>query len=65
MRFRRPKAGGRYIAWMRGAFRGTQARLGAPEVAGGPYSQPKTRGRNTARTGANGCQQTPREALPA
>jgi len=55
MKLRRPKVGGRYVAWMRGAFRGGQGRLGAPETAGRPCSQPQARGRDSARAAAKGC----------
>ena len=52
MKLKRAKVGGRYVAWMRGAFCGGQGLLGAPEVAGRPCSQPQAEGRDTGRTRA-------------
>lgn len=49
----RRQIGGRYLARVRGAFRGGQ---GAPEAAGGPTGQPEARRRDTGHPGAKGWQ---------
>jgi len=51
MKSQRRQIGGRYLARVRGAFRGGWA---TPEQAGGPSGQPRGRRRNTGQPGATG-----------